>query len=130
MFAFPHPVLASAAAISFRFVVDGKPISCTSTVELQLDGRAIVAEHTDGGFVVPTAFNKKPSEWPSDKTIQVKVSCGEYALTFPKLPPSWVSPGQWEVGIAYPPYWIERFGYLRAWRQDAATAFASIGRLA
>jgi len=112
MFALPHPALANGT-VSFRFLVDGKPISCTSTVELRLDGRAIVAERTDGGFLVPAAFNKKPSEWPSDKTVQVKVICGEYVLNF-NLPPSWVSPGQWEVGIAYPPHWMERFGYLRA----------------
>jgi hypothetical protein len=113
MFALPFPVMASGV-IAFRFVVDGKLISCTSTVEFDLDGRAIVAESASRGFIVPAIFNKKPSEWPSDKTVQVKVSCGDYALNFPKLPPSWVSPGQWEVGIAYPPAWIERFGYLRA----------------
>jgi hypothetical protein len=112
MFTLPHPALASGI-VSFRFAVDGKPISCASTVELRLDGRAIAAERTGGGFLVPAAFNKKPSEWPSDKTVQVKVICGEYVLNF-NLPPSWVTPGQWEAGIAYPPYWMERFGYLRA----------------
>jgi hypothetical protein len=112
IFALPHPARASGT-VSFRFVVDGKPISCASTVELRLDGRAIVAERTDGGFLVPVAFDKKSSEWPSDKTVEVKVICGEYVLNF-NLPPSWVSPGQWEVGIAYPPHWMERFGYLRA----------------
>jgi len=81
-------------------------------VELRLDGRAIAAERTDGGFLVPAAFDKKPLEWPSHK-VQVKVVCGEYVLNF-NIPPSWVSPGQWEVGIAYPPHWMERFGYLRA----------------
>jgi len=39
----------------------------------------------------------------------VSVRCGEYTLDFPRLHPSWVSAGQWEVGIAHPPYWIERF---------------------
>jgi hypothetical protein len=112
MLAIPHPALASGI-ISFRFVVDDKPISCTSSVELRLDGHAIITERTDGGFLVPAAFNKKPSEWPADKTVQVKVTCGDYVLNF-DLPPSWVSPGQWEAGIAYPPHWMERFGYLRA----------------
>jgi len=82
-------------------------------VELRLDGLAIVAERTDGGFLVPVAFDKKSSEWPSDKAVEAKVICGEYVLNF-NLPPSRVSPGQWEVGIAYPPHWMERFGYLRA----------------
>jgi hypothetical protein len=112
IFALPHSALASGI-VSFRFVVDGKPISCISTVELRLDGLAIVAERTDGGFLVPVAFDKKSSEWPSDKTVEVKVICGEYVLNF-SLPPSWVSAGRWEVGIAYPPRWMERFGYLRA----------------
>lgn len=116
MFALPHQVMASGV-ISFRFVVDGKAISCPSIVEFHLDGRTIVAERTDHGFIVPAIFNKKPSEWSADRTVQVKVSCGDYALDFLKLPPSWVSPGQWEVGIAYPPYWMERFGYLRAIEQ-------------
>jgi len=116
VFALTHQTVASGV-ISFRFVVDGQAIPCPSIVEFHLDGRTIVAEHTDRGFIVPAIFNKKPSEWSADKTVQVKVSCGDYALNFPKLPPSWVSPGQWEVGIAYPPFWMERFGYLRAVEQ-------------
>lgn len=113
----PHPLVASGF-ISMTFVVDGKPIACTNPkVQLRWDGRTIVPKRTDRGFVVPVVFNKKPSEWSPDKKVDVTVSCGEYTLSFPKLEPWWVSPGQWALGIAYPPYWIERFGYLRAVEQ-------------
>ncbi len=108
-----HPVMAGDF-ISLRFVIDGKPISCSSTVQLHIDARTIVPRRTDRGFIVPNVFNKKPSEWSPDKRVGVTVSCGEYTLIFPDLPPSWVSAGQWEVGIAYPPHWIEKFGYLTA----------------
>ncbi len=116
LLALPHPVIASEF-ISVTFVVDGKPIACANTVQLRLDGRTIVPKRTDRGFIVPVVFNKKPSEWSPDKRVEVTVSCGEYTLIFPKLEPWWVRPGQWEAGIAYPPYWIERFGYLRAVEQ-------------
>lgn len=113
----PHPVVASGF-ISVTFLVNGKPISCGNpTIKLRLDGRTIVPKRTDRGFVVPVVFNRKLTEWSPDRKADVTVSCGEYTLNFPKIDPFWVRPGQWELGIAYPPYWIERFGYLRAVEQ-------------
>jgi hypothetical protein len=105
-------------SISVTFAVDGKPVACgDSKIELRLDGRTVVPKRTDHGFAVPVVFNKKPSEWSPDKKVYVTVSCGEYTLNFPKVEPGWVRSGQWEFGIAYPPYWIERFGYLSAIEQ-------------
>jgi hypothetical protein len=106
------PTLLASGFISVKFVIDGEPISCTSTVKLRLDGRTIVPMRTDRGFIVPAVFNEKLSDHSPVKSVDVTVSCGEYTLIFPKLEPGWVSAGRWEVGIAYPPYWMKQFGYL------------------
>jgi len=95
--------------VSVTFAIDGKTVACENLiVDLLLDGRHIVPKNTDQGFTVPSVFAEKPSQWPPDKTVDVSVSCDKYTVTFPKLHPSWVSPGRWELGIEYPPYWMER----------------------
>ena len=105
----------SSQSISVRFVIDGKPASCDHLrIQLRLDGRRIEPKYTDRGFAIPTAFDKKASESSADERVDVSVSCGKYTLTFPKLHPTWVSPGSWEVGIVHPPYWFEKFRYTRA----------------
>ena len=113
MLVLSSPVVASGF-ISVKFVVDGKPISCSSTVQLRLDGRTIVPKRTDRGFNVPAVFDENPSDRSPNKSVDVTVSCGEYTLVLPKVPAGWVSAGQWEAGIAYPPYWIKQFWYLEA----------------
>jgi len=102
-------------SIAVKFAIDGKTVACDKLgVQLHLDGHTILPKHTDSDFTVPAAFSKTGQEWSSQQKVDVSVSCGKYTLSFPKLHPTWVSPGQWEVGIAYPPYWIERFGWTRA----------------
>jgi hypothetical protein len=97
--------------IDVRFAVDGKPTPCGDLkVQLQLGDREIVPQYTSRGFVVPEAFNKKPSVWPADQRVGISVSCGEHKFEFSEHP-SWVRSGSWTVGIAYPPYWFEDFRY-------------------
>jgi hypothetical protein len=106
--------------ISVSFAVDGKKVACNDLkVELRLDARQILPKRTSGGFTVPTELNKTSSGSSPDKKIDVSVSCGEFTMNFPQLHPSWVSPGRWELGIAYPPYWIERFRYSTALEHGA-----------
>lgn len=116
-------IVASASAqtrelsqsISVTFAVDGKPASCDHLkIQLRLDGRRMEPKYTDHGFAIPTAFDKKASEWSASERVDVGVSCGKYTLTFPKLHPTWVSPGSWKVGIVHPPYWFEEFRYTNA----------------
>ncbi len=105
-------------SISVTFAINGKPIKCDNLkVQLLLDGRAIVPKHAGNSFIVPAAFDKKPSEWSPYERAEASVSCGKYELNFPKLDPTWVTAGSWEIGIAYPPYWVERFGWTGATEQ-------------
>ena len=98
--------------ISVTFSVDGKQAPCDDLkVQLNLVGRVVVPKYVEHGFTVPSVFNKKSSEWLPDQKVDVSLSCGEQAFSFRGLHPGWVSPGSWEVGIAYPPYWTERFGW-------------------
>ncbi len=102
-------------SVSVTFAIDGKPTPCDHLkTQLRLDGRRIKPKYTDRGFAIPTAFDKKASEWSADEKVDVSVSCGKYTLTFPKLHPTWVSPGSWKIGIAHPPYWFEGFRYTAA----------------
>ena len=102
-------------SISVTFAIDGKPVSCDHPkIQLGLDGRTIEPKYTDRGFVVPAAFDKKASESSADEKVDVSVSCGKYTLSFPKLNPTWVSPGSWNAGIVHPPYWFEKFRYTSA----------------
>lgn len=120
------PVIAVSAAaqaadpnssISVTFAVDGKPVACDKLkVQLRLGGRSIVPKRSGQGFTVPAVFNKKALP---DDTVDASVSCGEYALRFPKLHRTWVRPGSWEIGVAYPPYWMDRFGGTTAVEQGA-----------
>lgn len=101
--------------ISVTFSVDGKRAPCDDLkIQLSLDGRILVPKCLQHGFIVPSAFSKKSSEWLPDQRVDVSLSCGEHAFSFRGLHPGWVSPGSWEVGIAYPPYWTERFGWTGA----------------
>ena len=109
-----------SGSISVRFAVDGKAVACGDLrVELRLADSTIVPDRTDDGFAVPAAFKKEASAWTSDDKVDVSVGCGQYTLSFPKLHPTWVSPGRWELGIAYPPYAIERFKGTGALEQGA-----------
>ncbi len=105
------------SAVSLMFAVDGKKIPCGSMrVQLNLDSVLIVPQLTPSGFIVPAEFNKSPSDWSDDEKVAVRVNCGGFKFRF-LLHPSWVTPGLWEVGIAYPPFWIERFRYTTAIEQ-------------
>jgi hypothetical protein len=96
--------------ISVKFAVDGKQLACDDLrVDLRLAGRHIVPRQAGQSFTVPSEFDKKSLESSPSQKVDVTVSCGDYTLAFPKLHPSWVSAGSWEVGIAYPLYAIERF---------------------
>jgi hypothetical protein len=106
------------AVIFVMFAVDGKKVACDDLkVELSFGGRRIVPKRIGNGFIVPPEFLKTSAGWPPDQKIDVSIRCGEFALIFPQLHPSWVSPGHWELGIARPPYWIERFRYSAALEQ-------------
>lgn len=101
--------------ISLAFAVDGKPVPCRNLrIVLKLDGRLIVPKPSSHGFLVPSEFDRKPSEWSDKDKLDASIACGAYAFDFPSLQPGWVSPGSWEVGAAYPPYWTERFGWTTA----------------
>ena len=94
--------------ISVTFSIDSKPVSCkTLQVRFRFDGLTIVPKIIDSSFVVPSAFEKKPSP---DEKIDVSVRCGKHTLEFPQIYPAWISSGYWELGIAHPPFWFERFG--------------------
>jgi hypothetical protein len=102
-------------SVSVTFAIDGKPASCDHPkIQLRFDGRRIEPKYIDRGFEIPTAFDKEASEWSAEETLDVRVSCGKYTMTFPKLYPTWVSPGSWEIGIVHPPYWFEQFRYTGA----------------
>jgi len=112
--------------ISVTFAVDGKSVTCDDLkVDLRLDNRHIAPKQTVHGFLIPSEFDKKSSGSLTDKKVDVSVSCGEYRLSFPELNSTWVSSGQWELGIAYPPYWIERFGWTNAVEQGTWLSYLS-----
>jgi hypothetical protein len=99
--------------LSVAFAVDGKQIACDDfRIELRFRGSKIVPNLSVQGFIVPAIFSKG-SESGDDK-VNVKAVCGNYTLEFSDLYPSWVSPGRWEFGIAYPPYWFEPFRFTSA----------------
>lgn len=98
--------------LSVTFAIDGEKTNCPDLkVALRLHGSEIVPEQSDQGFVVPAVFHDMEHD---SSRMDVNVTCGEYSLNFPDISPSWVSPGHWEFGVAYPPYWIERFGWTTA----------------
>ncbi len=97
--------------ISVAFTIDTKSVSCHKLqIKLRFDGSTIAPTIISGGFIVPPIFTQKKSKWTSAKRVDVSVGCDEYTLQFPKLYPTWISAGSWEIGIAHPPYWFERFG--------------------
>ena len=99
-------------SIRLTFALDGKPVSCSNKgVELSVGERQFVPTLTSTGFIVPREFD---DFYASETTrrqnnVSVVVTCNEYRLKFSGLYPARVKPGDWEVGIAYPPYWTERF---------------------
>ena len=98
--------------LSVTFAVDGKEASCPDLkVALHFHDREIEPNRSGQGFIVPTVFQNTKND--TDK-VDVTLTCGAYSLNFSDLPSSWVSPGRWEFGIAYPPSWIERFGWTTA----------------
>lgn len=100
--------------ISLSFAVNGKSEPCPNRkVALRLDGSLIVPKPSTHGFWVPEAFRKKTADWPEGKKVEISINCGEYRFEFSEHP-SWVSAGSWEVGLAYPPGWAERFGWTGA----------------
>jgi hypothetical protein len=108
---------ASAAAqkadqnvVSVTFSIDGEQLTCPDlAVDLSLAGHHVVPKQTVDGFLVPALFNRKASAWPADEKVDAAIRCGQNAVKFSGLSPTWISAGTWEVGIAYPTYWIERF---------------------
>jgi hypothetical protein len=114
--------LLSERSISVRFVVDGKPTPCDDLkVQLRVGSRAITPEHFGEGFIVPDVFNRRSSEWSPDKKVGISVNCGKHEFTFTEHP-SWVSPGTWTLGIAFPPYWFEEFRYTPAVERGRGSA--------
>lgn len=119
---FPVATLGSLAqerglnqSIAVKFAIDGKTVACENLrIQLHLDGHTIEPKHSGSEFTVPAALSKNSLEWSPEQKVDVNISCGKHTLSFPKLDHTWISPGQWEVGITYPPYWIERFGWTRA----------------
>lgn len=117
-------MLASAGAVvaqsrdanqflSVTFAVDGKQVACGDfKIELRFRGRKIVPTVSAQGFTVPEVFRKPSPKWRDDK-VNVRAVCGNYTFEFSEFP-SWVSPGRWEFGIAYPPYWFEPFRFTSA----------------
>lgn len=100
--------------IRVKFAIDGKTKPCENLkVTLRLDGHVIVPEHSAQGFLVPKVFRRKPSAWPDNKKANISIGCGQRTFEFSEHP-GWVSAGDWEVGIAYPPYWFEQFRYTEA----------------
>lgn len=95
------------------FAVDGERVSCPALkITLRFHGQQIVPKLSTQGFIVPAIFKKGP-ESHNDK-VNVTVVCGEHTLEFSDVHPSWVTPGRWEFGIAYPPYWFKPFRFTSA----------------
>jgi len=102
-------------SISTSFAVDGQQVACTDLkIAFRIEGQRIVPRRTHQGFVVPAILHEQTSDSTVDRKLDVNVVCNEYRLEFDDVPAAWVNPGRWEVGIAYPPYWIERFGWTTA----------------
>jgi hypothetical protein len=97
-------------SISVAFAVDGKPAPCASfSVELHLEGEIIKPNQSGQHFDVPDVFKKPSKQWRDDQHVDVSLSCGGQTFVFPKLHPAFIRAGDWELGIAHPPYSMERF---------------------
>jgi len=101
---------AQQNVVSTTFSIDGEQLACPDlAVDLSLAGHHVVPKQTVVRFLVPALFNRKASAWPPDEKVDAAIRCGQNMVKFSGLSPTWVSAGTWEAGIAYPPYWIERF---------------------
>lgn len=100
----------SKPSIAVSFVVDGKPARCTPFgVELSLNGKIIRPNHHGQSFEVPGAFRKSPLHWRDDQRVDISLTCNENIFVFPNLHPALVGQSDWELGMARPPYSMERF---------------------
>ena len=79
------------------------------SVELRLDGETIRPNQSGQHFDVPDVFKKPAKQWRDDQLVDITLSCGGRTVVFPKLHPAFIRAGDWELGIAHPPYSIERF---------------------
>jgi len=97
-------------SISVAFVIDGKPTRCAAfSVELRFDGEMIKPNQAGQHFDVPDVFKKPSEQWRDDQHVDISLSCGGQTFVFPKVHPAFIRQGDWELGIARPPYSIERF---------------------
>jgi hypothetical protein len=97
-------------SISVAFAIDGKPTRCTAfSVELRFDGEVIRPNLAGQHFDIPDVFKKPPKQWRDDQHVDISLSCDGQTLVFPQQHPAFISAGDWELGIARPPYAIERF---------------------
>ena len=97
-------------SISVSFVIDGKPSRCTPfNVDLRLNGKIIRPNRSGQSFEVPTAFRKSSQRWHDNQRVDISLTCNEHIFVFAKQYPAFIRDGDWELGIARPPYSIERF---------------------
>lgn len=97
---------ASAAAqkadqnvVSVTFSIDGEQLTCPDlAVDLSLAGHPVVPKQTVDGFLVPALFNRKASAWPADEKVDAAIRCGQNAVKFSGLSPTWIS---WDMGSRY-----------------------------
>lgn len=94
-------------AIKVTFAIDGETVLCDNfNVELKVGERVIPVRCIDQGFIVPNIFATLYASPQSRgrSNIDVQINCGKYALDFPGEYPIFISPGEWKVGIDYPPF--------------------------
>ncbi|MGH9497278.1 MAG: hypothetical protein ACRD3B_19940 [Candidatus Sulfotelmatobacter sp.] len=110
----------SSASISISFVVDGRPEPCEAfRVELTLDGQIIKPKQKGQHFEVPRLFQRPRSEWHNGQYVEISLACNGRTFIFPENSPAFVQAGDWELGIARPPYSIETFRRTRELEQGA-----------
>jgi|GEM_PF-7001412 len=100
--------------ILVKFDINGKTVSCSNlNVEIKIDGHLVPHKSLPHGFIVPATINQlnDPNNTNKKNNVDVNIICDKYTLNFTGLYPSWISPGHWETGIAYPPFWFEILGY-------------------
>lgn len=107
-------------SISVAFAVDGKPTRCTAfSIELRFDGKVIKPNHADQNFDVPDLFKKLPKQWRDDQRVDISLSCGGHTLAFPNQHPAFLRERNWQLGIAYPPYAVQEYGYTHEFDRGA-----------
>jgi len=97
-------------SISVSFTIDGKPADCTPFgIELRLNGEIIRPKESAQHFDVPDEFKKPSTQWRDDERVDISLSCSDHTFVFPNQHPAFVRAGDWDLGIARPPYSIEQF---------------------